>query len=199
MQANHARSMSSPLLHVSRIVLAVSLSSTLWLVVGCSSDDGGAPESTAQDTKPASHPAPASGGELLPDDASIVASQLPRYPLDACPVSGEPLGSMGKPANFVWEGRLVRFCCAGCDHTFVEDPAKYLAIVDEAIVAAQLPSYPTEECIVNEMGVDELETPTNYIHGTRLVRLCCDTCIEMFLEEPEAYIAKLDELESAES
>ena len=142
--------------------------------------------------------AAAASGEFLPDDAPIVAAQLPLYPLEKCPVSGEPLGSMGAPANFVWDGRLVRFCCAGCDHSFEKDPAKYLAIVDEAIIAAQLPDYPTDECIVNELGIDELETPTNYVHGTRLVRLCCDVCIEMFLEDPDSYIARLDALVEAE-
>ncbi len=54
------------------------------------------------------------------------------YPLDVCVVSGEKLGSMGKPAVITHEGREVRFCCAACIPKFKEDPARYLKKLDEA-------------------------------------------------------------------
>jgi len=44
-----------------------------------------------------------------------------------CPVTGEPLGSMGPPVKVVVEGREVFLCCGGCEDTIKEDPAKYLA------------------------------------------------------------------------
>lgn len=43
-----------------------------------------------------------------------------------CPVSGEPLGSMGKPVKMAIEGREVFICCAGCEDIVREDPDKYL-------------------------------------------------------------------------
>jgi hypothetical protein len=54
------------------------------------------------------------------------------YPLDVCVVSGEKLGSMGKPVVLQHEGREVRLCCAGCIDKFKQDPAKYLKKLDEA-------------------------------------------------------------------
>ena len=47
-------------------------------------------------------------------DAAIIAAQLPSYPLNVCPISGEELGGMGDPINLVVEGKLVRVCCNGC-------------------------------------------------------------------------------------
>lgn len=54
------------------------------------------------------------------------------YPLDVCLVSGQKLGSMGKPAVITHEGREIRFCCPACIPKFKEDPAKYLKQLDEA-------------------------------------------------------------------
>ena len=53
------------------------------------------------------------------------------YHLDVCIVSGEKLGSMGKPAVLMHEGREVRFCCPACIPKFKEDPAKYLKKLGE--------------------------------------------------------------------
>ncbi len=62
---------------------------------------------------------------------------VPAYPLTTCVVSGEPLGSMGKPFDYVHkeEGkpdRLVKFCCRMCVGQFKKDPAKHLAKLDAA-------------------------------------------------------------------
>lgn len=54
------------------------------------------------------------------------------YPLEVCVVSGEKLGSMGKPYVITHEGREVRLCCQGCEADFKKDPAKYLKKLDEA-------------------------------------------------------------------
>jgi hypothetical protein len=59
------------------------------------------------------------------------------YPLDTCVVSGEKLGEMGKPIDYIYkeEGkpdRLVRFCCKMCIGKFKKEPAKYLKLIDEA-------------------------------------------------------------------
>lgn len=69
----------------------------------------------------------------------------PAYPLTTCVVSGEPLGDMGKPVDYIHkeEGkpdRLVKFCCKMCGSSFKRNPAKYLAILDAA--AAGKPATP---------------------------------------------------------
>jgi len=51
------------------------------------------------------------------------------YPLDVCVVSGEKLGSMGKPHVITHEGTEVRFCCKECVPKFNENPDKFVAMV----------------------------------------------------------------------
>lgn len=62
------------------------------------------------------------------------------YPLDTCVVSGEKLGEMGDPYDYVYKeagkpDRLVRLCCEHCVKKFKKDPAKYLKTIDEAAAA----------------------------------------------------------------
>jgi hypothetical protein len=51
------------------------------------------------------------------------------YPLTTCLVSGEKLGSMGKPIVLIHEGQEVQFCCKSCKPKFEKDPAKYMALL----------------------------------------------------------------------
>jgi hypothetical protein len=44
-----------------------------------------------------------------------------------CPVSQEPLGSMGVPMKVEVAGREVFICCEGCTGPLQEDPETYLA------------------------------------------------------------------------
>ena len=48
-----------------------------------------------------------------------------------CPVTDQPLGSMGKPVKVVVKGRTVFLCCAGCKKKLLADPDKYLKKLDE--------------------------------------------------------------------
>lgn len=69
-------------------------------------------------------------------------SAAPAYPLTTCVVSGEALGEMGKPVDYVYkeEGkpdRVVKFCCKMCVGKFKKDPAKYLEKLDAAEAAAK--------------------------------------------------------------
>lgn len=44
-----------------------------------------------------------------------------------CPVSGEPLGSMGAPLQVKVKEQSVWICCDGCEGRLKKDPDKYLA------------------------------------------------------------------------
>jgi hypothetical protein len=44
-----------------------------------------------------------------------------------CPVTGEPLDSMGGPVRVEVAGRIVFVCCEGCIPALRKEPAKYLA------------------------------------------------------------------------
>ena len=51
------------------------------------------------------------------------------YPLTTCVVSGEKLGSMGKPVVVTHEGKEIQLCCKSCIKDFKADPAKFAAMV----------------------------------------------------------------------
>lgn len=61
------------------------------------------------------------------------------YPLTTCVVSGEKLGSMGKPHVIIHEGTEVRFCCKECVPKFEANPAPYLAKLQAGTSPDDLP------------------------------------------------------------
>jgi len=128
-------------------------------------------------------------------DEQIVKSQLPFYPLTTCPITGEALGGMGEPVNYVYNNRLVRFCCNNCVKKFVKDPKATLAMLDEAVIKQQMEHYPLTTCVVTDevIGSDEAEEPVDIISNNHLVRLCCKGCIKKFEKEPATFLAKIDE------
>src|SRR5207237_4774250 len=58
---------------------------------------------------------------LSPADRALVDRQK------SCPVTGQPLGSMGAPVRVVVEDRTVFLCCEGCEAELRRDPSRYLA------------------------------------------------------------------------
>ena len=67
----------------------------------------------------------------------VSSANAASYPLDTCVVSGEKIGEMGAPVDYIHKeagkpDRLVRFCCKMCVAKFKKDPAKYLKLIDEA-------------------------------------------------------------------
>ena len=62
--------------------------------------------------------------QLSTEDRALARAQK------VCPVTGEPLGSMGKPEKITVEGREVFICCAGCEDMIREDPEQYLSKLD---------------------------------------------------------------------
>ncbi|MBN4052702.1 hypothetical protein JYU07_00300 [Roseiflexus sp. AH-315-K22] len=65
-------------------------------------------------------------------DKVVADAQRRDYPLKTCVVRGGDLGSMGKPAEMVLAGRLIRLCCPMCKPKIQADPAKYIAAIDKA-------------------------------------------------------------------
>lgn len=112
------------------------------------------------------------------------------YPLAACPISGEKLGSMGKPVVKDYAGREVRFCCGNCPPEFEKDLEKSLAKVDAAIVKDQLPLYPLDTSVVtgDKLG----DKAVDWVYRNRLVRLANAGEQAEFLKEPAKYVAALD-------
>lgn len=59
--------------------------------------------------------------ELSPEDRALAEKQ------ETCPVTGEKLGSMGKPVKVTVKGQTVFLCCEGCEEDLQKEPDKYLA------------------------------------------------------------------------
>lgn len=65
-------------------------------------------------------PPPAAPAVPSADDERLVARQK------VCPVTKEPLDSMGGPVKLVVDGRVVFICCKGCEKALRAKPAEYL-------------------------------------------------------------------------
>jgi membrane fusion protein, copper/silver efflux system len=61
--------------------------------------------------------------KLSPEDQELANSQR------LCPVTDEPLGSMGVPMKVVVEGEPVFLCCKGCERDVRENPTEILSKV----------------------------------------------------------------------
>ncbi|MBI1390827.1 MAG: YHS domain-containing protein [bacterium] len=116
------------------------------------------------------------------------------YTLSTCPVSGETLGKMGEPAVLEYEGREIRFCCAGCVEKFKADPATYLSKIDQAMIEDQKPFYPLGTCLISGEKLDGKMGPAvDVIYNNRLFRFCCPMCVAKFKQSPGTYWETLNQ------
>jgi YHS domain-containing protein len=86
---------------------------------GASPSPDAKPEAAAAAVKP--DKLPAGLAELSEADRALALKQK------VCPVSGELLGSMGKPFKVTVKGQTFFLCCDGCQDDLKKDPDKYLA------------------------------------------------------------------------
>ena len=121
-------------------------------------------------------------------DQAVIDAQLPSYPLDTCPLSGEKLGDGAQ--NVVKDGRLVRTCCGKCAKKVHEDPSAAFAMIDRGVIAQQGKRYPLATCPISgeELGEDAVDT----VIGTKLVRTCCKRCVAPIQKDSTAAMAKVD-------
>ena len=125
-------------------------------------------------------------------DEKIVEAQRGSYPLGTCVVSGEALGSMGEPIEYVHNNRLVRLCCAMCEPTIEKNPGEYMEKLDGAYADAQRESYPLDTCVVSGEELGSMGEPVELVAGDTLVRLCCEGCLPEFKANPGAYLSKIE-------
>lgn len=116
------------------------------------------------------------------------------YTLGTCPVSGEELGAMGPPVLINYQGRDIRFCCAGCKPRFQGSPDKYIAEIDAKMIADQKEHYPLDTDLVSGEPLPENDDEVmDIVFFNRLVRLGSQKSAQKFFRNPEQYLAKLDE------
>lgn len=127
-------------------------------------------------------------------DQKIIDSQLPFYPTTQCIVSGETLGGedMGDPINYVYNNRLVRFCCKMCKSDFKKDPQTFITKLDAAVVAQQGDHYPMTTCPVSGEELGGMGESIDLVYAGRLIKFCCEKCVEKFEANPAPTIEKID-------
>ena len=134
----------------------------------------------------------AAPGDLVPAvDEELIATQSEGYPMDTCPVTGEPLGSMGEPVDVLLGHRLVKLCCGGCEGQAADDPGAAIEKLDAAATAEQGRGYAAETCPVAGMKLGSMGEPVDFVFAGELVRFCCGGCPPKFLANPAKYLEKL--------
>ncbi|NUQ62164.1 MAG: hypothetical protein HUU20_06735 [Pirellulales bacterium] len=113
-------------------IFGFSLLAGTMLLAGCAEPSGPAAPQQSPAAQSAAGPAGEPNDEvrqalakLSAEDRAIAEKQK------VCPVSGEPLGSMGTPYKVTVKGRDVFLCCDGCEEEIKAHPDKYLAKLPE--------------------------------------------------------------------
>ena len=133
------------------LLSSVAVAALVVVVAGCGNSDGDSAQPAAVPASAGEHEGHDHGDheeheaddqhadheqhdppEELAEYAKILA-ELPMedrmavYKQKLCPVTGGPLGAMGKPYKVNVKGRDVFLCCKGCEGKITADPDKYLA------------------------------------------------------------------------
>lgn len=117
-----------------------------------------------------------------------------------CPVSGQPLGGMGKPIPVTVGDQTVYVCCAGCIDAVKENPAKYfpakqVKLTVAKATAADADAIATQKvCPVMDEPLGGMGTPLKVTGLRRDVYLCCKGCLKFLEKDPEKYLAMLPPL-----
>ncbi len=124
-------------------------------------------------------------------DAQIIVEQSDYYPLKKCLVNGTSFSGK-EPVDLVFRNRLFRVCCDDCRFKIEEEPAKYFAMLNTAVVKKQRASYPIETCIVSKKPLGK--KAVDHVCANLLVRLADPGQIPRFNESPGKYLEELREL-----
>ena len=128
-------------------------------------------------------------------DEELIRQQQPYFPSTTCLIMDEPLVEDGEDiaVEFTHGNRLVRLCCPMCKRRFEKNPGRYLAKLETAARELQAPKYPLTECLVGGRDLHASGEPVELFVGGRLVRLCCEGCVEPFKQQPAKYLKILDD------
>ena len=111
-----------------RRILLAAFPLALTFHVGCQGNTTPTPKA---ETKPVASNTvdpeiKASLDKLSPEDRKLADEQK------TCPITGEPLGSMGVPPKLTIKDQTVFVCCTSCQKKAESDPEKTLKAVAEA-------------------------------------------------------------------
>ena len=143
---------------------------------------------------------PARGNSNRPD--ADLQSSVQRL----CPVTGEELGSMGRPIPVTISGRTIQVCCDDCVGAVKRNPAKYFAIVAAEMESAsgrqrvnprdQFSPGPQVRarrlCPVTGEELGSMGPPIPVTISGRTIEVCCDACVAAVKRNPAKYFAKVE-------
>ena len=120
-----------------------------------------------------------------------------------CPVTGKPLGSMGKPPKILVKGKPLFVCCPPCSSKITDNPEPYLKkyytasikkvrpgvfesnLSDADAIAAQ------KVCLVMNKDLGSMGNPQKVNVDGKSIYICCAGCAKKLLADPEKYFALL--------
>ncbi len=109
----------------------------------------------------------------------VVADQVDLYPLKVCPLMPEwKLGDTHRRwRDVVYQGQMVRLCCAICESKFDKAPETVMAQLSQTQVNTQVPDYPLTNCVVDDQPLGSRGPIIEYLYRGQLIRLCSRDCI----------------------
>lgn len=133
-------------------------------------------------------------------DEKIIEQQMEHYPLDYCIIdTAESVSGNPEEDSFSGVGnRLFVYCCPPCDNKVRKEPAKYIEILDKAVIEQQAATYPMENCVISNQPLDSMGGPINLVIANQLVKICCAGCEKKVEADPAGTLAKIAENSSAE-
>lgn len=138
------------------------------------------------------------GSEMLSDELLISLQ-------GTCPVSGQKLGSMGKPPKVDLGDKSLFVCCAGCIDKVKASPEPYLSkyysaqakeirpgvyastLADAGAIAKQ------KVCPVMDEPLGGMGIPGKVNVNGKAVYICCAGCAKKLAAEPDKYLSMLKE------
>jgi YHS domain-containing protein len=156
------------------------------------------------DDKPKANPEKEIKAALVElSDADRTVAELQRF----CPVSGERLGSEGKPLQLAVDGKPVFVCCEDCKAKVLADPKATLAKVEhmKKINAALAKLSVTDRAeaesqkfcaIQNKNELGSMGMPVKLTIEGSTVFLCCDSCKAKVTANPKGTLQAVAKLKA---
>lgn len=132
--------------------------------------------------------APAANIERI--DAAMILDQRPHYPLTVSLVSGYPLGP--SPKDFIWGNRLLRASDGAERGLILDDPVRYVRLLDLAVIAAQSPTYGMPDKCPVQGDILPTDEPFDIVVANRMIRVCCGRCARVLQARPYQYLGMVD-------
>ena len=107
-----------------------------------------------------------------------------------CPVTGDPLGSMGEPVPVEVEGRNVLTCCEACPPKVKANPRIYLAKLSTS-VNVTMSAETQKTCPVTGAALGSMGKPVPVEVDGRKVWTCCEACPPKLKANPAKYLVRL--------